>query len=310
MKVLVVGGTQGTAAAVVTALLERGYSVRLLGRRAAREGRAWVSGVEACEADITAPAALRNGDSNGTPSAASNGAEEVGSGPNGRGNDLVDMLGIKPTPLAEGLRKLADALPEMLPSRGVGALKHKLFWTEIHGCECSAADLFRRFCERFGETLPIKVGVEPGTPLTLAAGATLTLAMPGRGHIQVRVDEVTESSITIVTVEGHALAGAVRFAIEDGGGFIRAEVEACDRAATRVDHLLMRAFGDLVQNANWREVLKRIAALGGGKMQGGVRYEVEELDDEDAKRLEDRLEELVIKRRREHGDIERAASTA
>ncbi|NUQ77262.1 MAG: NAD(P)H-binding protein [Polyangiaceae bacterium] len=258
-----------------------------------------------------------NGTKNGAPKeasgAASNGAEEDGAATsNARGNDLVDVLGVQPTPLAEGLRKLADALPEILPSQGVGALKHKRFWTHIHNCQCSAADLFRCFQERFGEVMPIEVGVEPGTPLSIVPGVTLTLAMPFRGHLQVRVDEVTESSITIVTVEGHALAGAVRFAIEDGGGFVRAEVEVCDRAATRVDQLLMRAFGDFVQNANWREVLKRIAALGGGTMKGGVRYEAEELDDEDAKRLEDRLEELVMRRRREHGDIEavRATETA
>jgi len=128
----------------------------------------------------------------------------------------------------------------------------------------------------------------------------------------VRVDEITDSSLTIVTLEGHPLAGAVRFAIEDGGGFVRAEVEVCDRAATRVDHLLMRAFGDVIQNANWKEVLKRIAALSGGAMRGGIRYEVEELGEEDAKRLEDHLQELVIKRKRELGDIDmvRSASPA
>jgi NADH dehydrogenase len=248
---------------------------------------------------------LHIGAANGASNDASNGAAQAGSPRSDRGNDLVDVLGIEPTPIAVGLRKLADALPELLPSQGVGALKHKLFWTEIHGCACSAADLFRRFREGFGDILPIEVGVEPGTPLALAEGATLTLAMPVRGHMQVRVDEITASSITLITLEGHPLAGAVRFGIEDGGGFIRAEVEVCDRAATRVDLLLMRAFGDFLQNANWREVLKRIAALGGGKMKGGIRSEAEELDDEDAKRLDERLEELVMKRRREHGDIDR-----
>jgi NADH dehydrogenase len=493
MKVLVVGGTSGATAAVVSALLGRGYSVRLLSRRAGHEGRAWASGVEAFQADIADPAALSQcserceavlhlgGDYDdvqdtatlieslqalvaesaragvrrfvyassheegldGSPTAsieeveavvktfprewlvcrafdvygpregnvalllkmirtlpavpvragakrasrplwiedfaqalavavecegiagrtidlagpepvteeelidhlakitdrspaklpipelvaslgarlgellhiggsngASNGEAQAGLPLSERGNDLIDVLGIEPTPIAAGLRKLADALPEMLPSQGVGALKHKLFWTEIHGCACSAGDLFHRFREGFGDILPIKVGVEPGTPLALAEGATLTLAMPVRGHIQVRVDDITENSITIVTLEGHPLAGAVRFAIEDGGGFVRAEIEVCDRAATRVDQLLMRAFGDFVQNANWREVLKRIAALGGGKMKGGIRYEAEELDDEDAKRLEDRLEELVMKRRREHGDIDMGRAPA
>jgi NADH dehydrogenase len=497
MKVLVVGGTSGATAAVVSALLERGHSVRLLSRRAGHEGRAWASGVEAFQADIADPAALNQcserceavlhlgGDYDGvqdtailieslqalvaeaaragvrrfvyassheegldgSPAASieeveavvktfpgewlvcrgfdvygpregkialllkmirtlpavpvragakrasrplwiedfaqalavaveregiagrtldlagpepvteeelidhlakitdrspatlpipelvaslgarlgellnigtSNGASNGAGAPSGaagpplseRGNDLVDVLGIEPTPIVAGLRKLADALPEMLPSQGVGALKHKLFWTEIHGCACSAGDLFRRFREGFGDILPIKVGVEPGTPLALTKGATLTLAMPVRGHIQVRVDDITESSITIVTLEGHPLAGAVRFAIEDGGGFVRAEIEVCDRAATRVDQLLMRAFGDFVQNANWREVLKRIAALGGGQMKGGIRYEAEELDDEDAKRLEERLEELVINRRREHGDIDKVRAPA
>lgn len=227
-----------------------------------------------------------------------------------QGNALVDVLGIQPTPLSDGLRKLADALPELLPSQGVGALKHKRYWADIHGCACTAGELFQRFCEKFGEILPIKVGVEPGTPSIIAEGATLTLAMPVRGHIQVRVDEITDKSLTLLTLEGHPLAGAVRFSAEDHGDFVRAEMDVCDRAATRVDQVLMRAFGDLVQNANWKEVLRRVAAASGGTIKGGVRYEAEELGDEDAKKLEERLEELVIKRRREHGGIETARAAA
>jgi NADH dehydrogenase len=248
----------------------------------------------------------------GSNSASTGTSEATASPASERESALTSVLGIEPTPLSAGLRKLADALPELLPSQGVGALKHKRFWADIHGCSCSAGDLFRRFCERFGEILPIKVGVEPGTPISLAEGATLTLAMPVRGHIQVRVDEIAESSLTLVTLEGHPLAGAVRFSVEDRGGFVRAELDVCDRAATRVDQLLMRAFGDFIQNANWKEVLKRVVALSGGEMKGGIRYEAEDLGDEEAKKLEERLEELVIKRRREHGDIDmvRAPSSA
>jgi NADH dehydrogenase len=223
-------------------------------------------------------------------------------------NALEAVLGVTPTPLDEGLRKLADALPEQLPSQGVGAFKRKRFWALIKGCTCSADELFRRFCDRFGEILPIKVGAEPGTPEALQEGATLTFALPVRGHIQVRVEEIGDRRVTLLTLAGHPLAGAVEFSFDNRGDNrgdgVRFMIEVCDRAANRVDQLVMRAVGDKMQNANWRQVVRRVVKESGGAAPSGVFYEAEELGDEEAERVEARLEELVIKRKREHGGVE------
>lgn len=214
-------------------------------------------------------------------------------------NALTEVFGVTPTLLSQGLVKLADTLPEQLPSQGVGAMKRKRFWADIRGCECSADALFERFCARFGDILPIEVGAEHGTPASIAEGATLTLGLPMRGHIQVRVGEVKDRRITLLTLEGHPLAGAVGFAVQDHGDAVRFEIDVCDRAATRVDQFMMRTVGDLIQNANWRQVVKRVVEESGGKALEGVQMEAADLTDDEAKQVESWLEEMVLRRKRE-----------
>jgi hypothetical protein len=55
----------------------------------------------------------------------------------------------------------------------------------------------REFCARFDEIVPFEAAAEPGAPTTLEDGATLTLQLPLRGHVQVRVEQVDERAITL-----------------------------------------------------------------------------------------------------------------
>src|ERR1043166_6741281 len=68
-----------------------------------------------------------------------------------RRNDLVEVLGITPTPLDRGLLLLADAQPEVLPDEGVGAMKHKRYWADIAGSSKSAVALMMLFRDRSEE---------------------------------------------------------------------------------------------------------------------------------------------------------------
>ena len=52
MKVLVTGGTGVVGRAAVTALVERGHTVRLLSRNARRDAAQWEQGVEAWPGDV------------------------------------------------------------------------------------------------------------------------------------------------------------------------------------------------------------------------------------------------------------------
>ena len=219
-------------------------------------------------------------------------------------NALLDDLGIDPTPLDRGLELLADVQPEALPSAGVGALHRKRFWAEIASSPFDADSLFSLVRTRFGELMPrlVETDAEPAAPARVVEGETLTLGLPLRGHVQVRVAEVAERSFTLVTVAGHPLAGAVRFLVEERGGALRFELQVYSRAAGVVDLLLMRALGDRLQDANWLQLVRNVVAASRGQSGAPERSE-ERLDDEQARRVEEWLRGLVMARRRDEAGV-------
>lgn len=217
------------------------------------------------------------------------------------GNALDALLGVEPTPLERGLKLLADALPEQLPHEGVGALRRKRVWADIVGSTLTAEQLFERFRENFSNVTPwhMQLGVEPGSDVDLRAGATLTMALPVRGNIQVRVEELDRARLTLITLEGHPLAGAVRFLAESRGERTRFEVQVYDRAADVADWLVMRTVGQLIQLGTWRSIIRAVVQLSGGEAPDDVQHETESLDDEQAELVETWLEELVVQRKRD-----------
>lgn len=219
-------------------------------------------------------------------------------------NALVDDLGIEPTPLDRGLRMLVDVQPESLPSEGIGALHRKSFWADISGATLDADGLFALVRERFGVLMPrlVESEAERDTVRPIAEGETLTLGLPLRGHVQVRVAEVTERSFTLVTVEGHPLAGAVRFLVEERGDAVRFEIQTYSRDANVVDLLMMRALGDRLQDANWLQLVRNVVEASGGKSEA-PRREGQSLDDEQARRVEEWLRGLVMARRRDDAGV-------
>ncbi len=222
--------------------------------------------------------------------------------PPGAPNALITEFGIEPTSLSRGLRMLADATPELLVEDGVGALKRKRFWVDIVGSNRSSAELFELIRMRFGKIMPIDLGIEPGTDPNpaLDVGATLTMQLPLRGNIQVRCERIDENALTLVTLEGHPLAGAVRFMVETPGeGMLRFEIQVYDRAANLVDFVAMRTVGDLLQNANWEETVRRVVELSGGAPLGDVERDVRTLEDEEAAEVERWIRETVRARKRD-----------
>lgn len=216
------------------------------------------------------------------------------------GNALDSVFGIVPTPLDEGLRKLADALPEQLPSDGVGDLRRKRFWADISGSRLTPEALFERVRSKFSELMPIETGNEPGTEDRVPdLGETLTMALPVRGTIQVRVQELTDRVMTLVTLEGHPIAGAVRFLAEKRGPQIRFEIQIFERAANVLDLITMRTIGDLMQNQTWEQMMTRIVAQSEGTAPDGVQSETTSLDGDQAKRIEEWIDDLVKARKRE-----------
>jgi NADH dehydrogenase len=225
--------------------------------------------------------------------------------PPGSNNALSRIFDVTPTPLAEGLRRVADAQPEQLPEGGVGPLKRKRFWADISGGYYDADQLFRYVRAHFGELAPsvMAPGAEPGTSIHIEEGETLTLDLPLRGHAQVRVAEIDERHFTLLTVAGHPLAGAVRFQTEPIGELVRFEVQAYDRAATVMDMLMMRTLGDRLQDAAWQRLVRNVVEASGGQA-AEVQRSAETLSPSEAAVVHRWAEELVLMRKRDEHVVE------
>jgi len=226
----------------------------------------------------------------------------------GRSNALTETLGITPTPLDDGLRQLAELQPEQLPSQGIGTLKRKRYWADIVDCAHSPEALFALFRTHFDDVTPVFVDAkaEPRSTDVISEGETLTLALPMRGHVQVRVASIEPRRVTLLTLEGHPLAGAVRFLCEPRGKAVRFQVEVYDRPANVIDFIAMRAIGDRLQDHTWSHVVEKMAQLSGGSAPAGVESESVGLDDQEAAAIERWVEELAVRRKR--GENEKAVS--
>jgi uncharacterized protein YbjT (DUF2867 family) len=224
-------------------------------------------------------------------------------------NALPRLLDGAPTGLDAGLRLLADSLPEQPLSEGVGALEHKRFWADISGSTQPPEQLFARVCGHFQEVTPdhMDLDAEPGTPsAVLALGQTVTMSLPMRGNVQVRVEELSATCVTLATLEGHPLAGAVRITLEpvaggDGGGRLRFAIDVYDRAASALDWVAMSTVGGRLQNATWTQIIERVVEDSGGEAPDGVQHEITKLDDAAAADAERWLDDLIAERKRETG---------
>jgi NADH dehydrogenase len=147
------------------------------------------------------------------------------------------------------------------------------------------------------------VRAEPETPAILGKGNTLTMALPGRGNVQVRVEQLMPNSATLVTVAGHPLAGAIRFLAEQRGDLIRFEVQLFDRPANLADWLMMRAVGDGLQARTWESLVQAMVEESGGAAGTPVQHEETYLDENQAGRVEAWVKELIVERKRaEHAN--------
>ncbi|HKO57193.1 MAG TPA: hypothetical protein VJ276_15055 [Thermoanaerobaculia bacterium] len=215
--------------------------------------------------------------------------------------DAPALRGIDLTPLDEGLRMLADMLPEVLPEDGVGKMERKRFRADIRGTRYDAVGLMALFRERVTEVMPIEFAAEPGAPRRVELGATLTAHLPLRGNIQVRVVDLDRTRVVFATVEGHPLAGIVEFSAEDVGSAVRFRIDIAARAATLLDFVALHTVGKPAQAANWRAVVQKMIDLSGGTSDG-VHHESAKLDDADAAKVEERVRVLVQRNTRLSAD--------
>lgn len=224
---------------------------------------------------------------------------------NGRENALTATLRVQPTSLDDGLRRLAESQDEQLPDDGVGALRRRRYRADINASAMNPEQLMAYVASHFSQLMSSLIGTHPesGSTPELAEGATLTLALPIRGNVQVRVEEFEPRVITLVTLSGHPLSGAVRFLSEARGDDLRFEVQVYDRASNVADWLLMQAVGDRVSDAAWRGMVENVVRATAGAAPAGVVQDAEELDQDKAERIEDWVRGLAIERKRDEAGV-------
>lgn len=216
----------------------------------------------------------------------------------GQPNALTNEFDVRPTPLDEGLERLADLLPEQLPGEGVGAVNYTTYEAEITGTRYSATALLDQVCERITDVMPIEFAAEPGAPTGAKEGETLTAEIKGRGKVQVRLDERTPNRATFVTVTGHPLAGAMQLHAEDVPGGVWFAVHTAAQPANVFDWFALRTVGERMQAANWRNVVQRVVELSGGAAPDGVRRTSHAMNEEEAHELDNWLERIVQRQQR------------
>jgi uncharacterized protein YbjT (DUF2867 family) len=209
-------------------------------------------------------------------------------------NDLIERLGFRPEPIRTRLVQLVDDMPEQTPDEGVGKLQRRRFRIDIDGSRLRAAQLMEEYRTRFAEVVPFEAAAEPGAPTEVIEGATLTLELPLRGHVQVRVETVDEHAFTLVTLEGHPLAGIVRFHCADGDDArVTFTIDVVERPASRLDQVSMALGGSAAQKRTWKQTAENVCALAGGHSATGVTEESWSLTDEAAEPLEEWIRDLV-----------------
>lgn len=216
-----------------------------------------------------------------------------------RGANALEMLGVRPTPLDHALRELTDALPEQLPDDGVGPLEHKRFFAHITGSRLHAVSLMSAFRAAFARVIPLDLNAEPHATTRVEVGSALTMSLPMRGNVQVRVEVTEPTRVLLVTIDGHPIAGAIQFTTKDVAEGVEFAIDTYTRSANLFDLVAMKTLGSILQNANWKHVVQRVVDLAGGSANDGVQSSSEKLDEDAARQVEKKLRATVQARLRE-----------
>ena len=194
--------------------------------------------------------------------------------------------------ITTGMRRLLESMPEQELDEGFGAPQHRRFWVRIENPSFDADELFRMFCADYAPFLPVERAEQQDNPRGLVEGETITLALPLRGDIPVRVEQATDNAVTLVTVDGHPLAGFVRFTFKSTATGLLFEINVYDRPATLIDTVGMALGGNYAQRSTWIAAAENMLEKSGGTSSEGVQHESHKLNEHDVQRVVDWLDQL------------------
>jgi uncharacterized protein YbjT (DUF2867 family) len=211
-------------------------------------------------------------------------------------NALTSVLGVAPTLMEDGLRRLVAGVPEQTPARGADAIRRRRFAVNIEGSARNARALRDAFRRNATHVLRLEDGPPEGQ--MIKKGTLLSARVPLRGFVALRVVEIEPEAITALTVEGDPLAGIVTMRFRDQVGGIRVEIVVEAGATGLVDRVLAAAGGGALEDLDWPGALDRIVELSGGRAPAGLLRDVQILDTDDAETVRLRAEKLRLARKR------------
>ncbi len=213
----------------------------------------------------------------------------------GQTNDLERYVA-RPTRITTGMRLLLDCMPVQELEDGYGKPQHRRFRVRIVQPLYGAQDLFEMFRADYDRFLPVERAPQQDNPRQCILGETIVLALPLRGDIPVRVEEAENNAVTLVTVEGHPLAGFVRFTWKPQDDGCLFEINVYDRPATLIDTIGMALGGSLAQRNTWLAAAERMIEVSKGTAPDGVEHETSDLEEEEMLAVQEWLDRLRASR--------------
>ncbi len=170
---------------------------------------------------------------------------------------------------------------------GVGPLRHRRYAVQVETRTHSAPALLHAIQHHITELSPASLAEfakTVGDPWQMHPGDEYEIAMLGPWNGRVRVAEVTPSTFTLVTCEGHPEAGHIVFDVRNHARHAHMLQIQIDSYARSRDATVELAYGTLrvgqhVQAEVWITFLQRVAELAGMTRVPEVGITTEELVD-------------------------------
>lgn len=174
-----------------------------------------------------------------------------------------------------------------LPGEGYGALFHRRYTVVIDRPRMRRRALMERVkadLPAFSPKLLADFTKTKGHPARMRVGDEYRISILGPWNGEVRVAEVTPTSFTFVTLEGHPEAGQITFAVTGNAsrpGAICFEINSWARSRDMLVSLSYNEgkIGKEVQKSAWVTFCERVAEASGGARHGEVEVVTEERDD-------------------------------
>lgn len=165
-----------------------------------------------------------------------------------------------------------------LPGDGHGPLFHRRYWVDIVRPALTAEQLMalvKADVAAFAPRLLADFKKTKGAPDAMQPGDEYHISILGPWNGSVRVIEVTPTSFTFVTLEGHPEAGEISFALERHParrGALRFEICSWARSRDMIVGLTYKeaGVGKEVQKNAWATFCERVAERSGGERSGEV----------------------------------------